>query len=683
MSKLPQVPLADAPEQYSQVLDIDSTTNFADDEDSRMFVIENILPILDACRDEREGLEEVWREVDEIDAMKHNAGRKYVGRSNYYIPMGKRVMNTVESNITMGLFPSDDYIEVVPHSGDSEMARAVGHYMKWELEKNAKARREISLFARSYTRYGNGVIKFGYHKERRYEVRRGVPKGMSEVAMQLIKQLSTGPTRARPQYVNYEGIRWSNRNIRNFYAFPSNISHLDEASVVFEDFDVSLAQAEELARAGIWKLAKDQDIRSLLSSEPKNDTTRQHDANMNKGLDLYEQAAGTKHGLGGTISEVWTYMPVPPRLYTPEERPGCYVPVKIHMSGTVVLSITRNPWAHQRPPYLFHSREMKTGHLWGTGYGDIIRGLQYLINDTANQVNDVGNYTLNPVTLFQAGAVAGNRPLSLKPGAAWFVNDINGVKFDRPSAELIQYGMNIFQMWNSVFQDVGGAPPIMQGTGGGKMGKTATGAQLLQHNLSIPIRDEVEDIEQNILTPGLFRSWLLCQQFRDEEVMAVVAGQAIKITPDMLAMDADFRWLASSQAANSQQRAQQAMQLVQVVVPIVQLLMQSGYQVDFVPLIQRIYSDGFGFRGFDKFIARMQMAPSMGMPGMPAPGMPGPGPGMPGEEMAPNAGMSAIPGAEGGPGEGEAFADVRDQADLAAAGLGAAMGGVNNIRGEE
>jgi hypothetical protein len=668
---MPEVPItmvdgSEAAVRPQPLLTHDSETNFGDDVATAEFVMANIIPLLTVARNDRLSEEQVWHEIDQIDALIHNNGRRYLGRSNMYLPLGKRIMNTIGSNIRMGLFPSDDYIEVAARTDErSEDARAVKSYMQWEFDRNANVRREVGGFARNGVKYGNAVLKYGFQPVVRYEARRK-PREMA--ARQVMEEMARSggqyvPPQLASQYVRYAGLRVSNRPIYNFYAWPFSVSNIDDAQLVFEDFDITVAESEELVRQKKWLPF------TQLHKETGTDWHRMHAAANHNMTDSLQSANGSKFGLAGTVTEVWTYMPVPRSLYTEDEKPGCYVPVVVMVSGPTILRVARNPWAHQMHPYVMHAREQESGWLWGRGYGHAIKGLQYLINDTANQVNDCGNYTLNPIVKTVLGGVVGNKLSPIKPGVQWWLHDINAVAFDRPPADLIQYGSSLLQMWMSIYQDVGGAPPMMQGVGGGKAAKTATGAQILQRNLSVPLRDEVEDIEIRALTPLLFRSWLLCQQFREQPVMVTVAGQNIEVTPDMLAIDADFRWLASSQAANSQQRAQQSMQLIQVVAPLVQMLAQQGYQVDFSTIIRRIYSDGFGFRGFDQFI---KQGPPPGMPGMPG----GPG-GMPqpGQEVRSNAGQSSIPGSESVEGEGEAFGDVRDNADYMAAMMGQFGGG--------
>ncbi len=192
----------------------------------------------------------------------------------------------------------------------------------------------------------------------------------------------------------------------------------------------------------------------------------------------------------------------------------------------------------------------------------------------------------------------------------------------------------------------------------------------------MPLQDVVEDIELDVMIPLMFGTWLNAQQYRDAEVMVAVSGQQMKINPKDLMIDPEFRWLASSQAANQQMRAQQAIQLIQSIMPIVPLIQQLGYVIDPVPLINRIYNDGFGFRGFEAFIHKMnpmeQMAAMQQMGAMqPAQNPQNPQPEQ-GDRIRSALEQLGPEGQEQGPvpGEGEDFNAVRQQADDMAAQFG-------------
>ena len=69
------------------------------------------------------------------------------------------------------------------------------------------------------------------------------------------------------------------------------------------------------------------------------------------------------------------------------------------LCGDIILEARRNPFFHQKKPYLCVRRRTFPGNFYPKGTGHMARGLQYLLNDFTNQVNDNGMYGLNPVTI--------------------------------------------------------------------------------------------------------------------------------------------------------------------------------------------------------------------------------------------------------------------------------------------
>lgn len=85
-----------------------------------------VWPILQWTRKNRMELEENWRAVRRMLLMQHDEGQRYIGRSNSYIPAWARALITLTSQVSRGLFPSDEYMDVTAKEGtDAESARAV------------------------------------------------------------------------------------------------------------------------------------------------------------------------------------------------------------------------------------------------------------------------------------------------------------------------------------------------------------------------------------------------------------------------------------------------------------------------------------------------------------------------------------------------------------------------------
>ncbi len=242
------------------------------------------------------------------------------------------------------------------------------------------------------------------------------------------------------------------------------------------------------------------------------------------------------------------------------------------------------------------------------------------------------------------------------------------MKFDRPPIDQVQMGMQVSNMLMGLAQDMGGAPPDYGAKT--RAGQTATGMSIAQRNVQTPIADTVQDIESEQMLPILMGGWKNAIQYRNEDIMVSIAGEQIRVAPEMLMIDAEFRYLASSQAMNQQVRTQQMMTLVQAITPVVPMIMQQGYIVDFVALFKRVWTDGFGLRGFTDFIKKAQAVPGQGAP---APEQMGGVQAEQQDNMRSALGQvhgAFSPEAEAQPGEGEDFSMVRNEADDLAGMLG-------------
>lgn len=636
-----------------------SLENYAEDGTVFTFCQQELSQVMDWTRQDRMSLEEEWAQIREMTQMRHGAGRRYFGRSDTYMPIYRKVKATNVSALSSGLFPTEDYFDVVDRrSGDPDSAKPVKTYMQWELEVNARIKSFVKPVLGQLYDYGTSPMKFWYRKD----------------LMNIGKAKKTGKGVTGRDLLSYsfdrkcvhEGLSVSPRNLLYWYIYPSTAETINDAQMVFEDVDVPWSYVQHMANTGRWHNV-DEVVRQ--QSQPEHERKKQE---MLWARGLVSVPGGGDMPLSAqifTITEVWTFMRLPKGAYLQDESIDEPVPVRVVMVGNVPVEVRRNPFFHQRPPYVVGRTDWEPGMFYGSGGGRTVLPLQLMGNDLANQTNDNGIYAMNPIPIINVGMMA-QMPAGIAPGVPWYVHDIQqAVKFDRPPWEQVQVGMQMFERIMSQAQDAGGAPPVLQGTQGAK---TATGTSILQKNAQTPLADQVLDIEQDMMVPLLSMAFDNAVQYRDQKVFAAVAGEKFEIEPEQLAIDAQFQWLASNQSANAQMRNQQAIQLLQAVQPILPVLMQQGYVVDLVAVIKRLWS-GLGYRGFHEFIRKAEAVPGA-MPGQPIrPDQMGGVQQEQGDRM-----RSALeqvygqgdPNAEAVPGEAEEFGEVRAGADDMAALLG-------------
>ena len=650
----------------AKVLKIPADVNWARDADTVQLIRDEVCSLVDDTRQQRIPFNEQLHQVLNMELMEHDDGQRYTGRSDAYLPVWNRNKDTLTANLSRGLFPSDDYMTVKdrrqldPHKG-----KRVKQYLQYQFDVVSNLRSKMKPFLGQLASYGTAVLKKQYKKQMVHTGK------MKKLGMDLGYEF--GPS------VCYDGLMVSTRSLFNWYVYPWTADCMEEAVMTFEDMQIHRNTVREMRDKGRWHKDACDALLAGGTTQPEFDYSQQRHL-LSHMDDPTQPEASDRFGAMLNVTEIWTYLPLPRGAYLDGEdvRP---VPVKIVVSGNHVLECIRNPFFEQKAPYDVARVGHGAGLFYGRGYGWKVRWLQYLANDFTNQTNDAGNYALNPIVKAMVGGLAG--PLGpIFPGATYYLHDPNALSFDRPPGDITQYGMQLSNWMVSMGQDFGGAPPIMQGSGAGGRAKTATGSQILQNNASIPIQDLVQDIERDVMVPLMRSTWMLGKQYADRDVVGRIVGEDATQMFDKseLDIDAEFSWMASSQAMNQQARAQQAIQLLQIIAPLVPLLQQVGKMVDPTPVLERLYTDGFGFRGFDQFIKDVPQMPQM-------PGMPGGQPGMPGvpgaqEAMIGTGGdrvRSAVEQAAGGsgsmaPGEGGEFMGVREDADELAAMMGA-MGG--------
>lgn len=646
----------------------DTSTNYAEDP-VVAGQIPDIYSLVSELRRQRQPLEEEWRAIGRMDMLLHDGSRRYYGRHDSYLPVGARIFQTLTTQLSRGLFPSDEFMDVMDRaSGDPERARPVKAYVQWELEANAQLRCNIKQVLSQLVKLGNTVWKRFYRRDQSVS-------GSMQMSPVGVPVPSFGVQRN-------EGLTVVPRSIFNIYLWPTTARNLNECTLVAEDVDIPKKEIYRRIQDGTYLNgqaaldAETPDTHLLQSAEV-------HTNLMGIPSPHYSTISGNPEGAMRTLTEVWTCIVMPPSAYLPFEDPSLPVPVRLVLAGNTCVECRRNPFLDQKPPYDFHATNQMPGMIYGTGYGMLAKALQSTTNDAFNQWLDVAQYNLNPLWLMNPNLMAGQPP-PIFPGAVIPVLDVEGaVKFDRPPFEMIQHGQYVVGYLRSLEEELSGAPPQQQGNASGQA-KTATQSQILQRNSMEPLMDQVQDIEYNMMIPLLRAAWRLGQQYRDKQVFAIVAGKSYPVTPADLIIDAEFRWLASSQAIAAAQRTQQIAAIMQLAFnpAVLQLLVSQGYVVDPAPLLARMYTES-GQRGFDQFIRKMtpeealmaQMNAMRG-PNAPAPNVGGGGQPQPSPQNPGDRARSATEQANGNPnpgpqdataGEANDFMDVRNNADQLAA----------------
>lgn len=639
-----------------------SDINFADDEKVKQWISENLTPLITYVRDDARPQQEEWARIRRMVNLVREPGEGYQGVSDTYLPAYQKALETSVSNLSRGLFPSDTYLDADAVDPMFELAApAAKAWMVYQLETAAKLRSELKPFLRSLKNYGLGVMKVWWQQQ---------PKSLKGAKMTRLPAISDLLyTYGEKQAWTCAGARTKARSVFSWYCWPSTVNSIEEASLVFEDIQVSKQYALEQQRLKRWK-----NLESVLNNADDMAVMPYLEEQLAEVHESGNTAVNVRMGELATwsiVTECWLLMPVPDALYVGDEVKGSPVPVKVVMAGGVCVSATRNPFWHQKSPYLIQRLNENTDLLFSVGMGRAAEGPQQLINDFMNQTSDNATYGLNPIIKVNPNVMM-EEAEPLAPGRTYSMTDPNGMVFDRPPIEQMQYGLQMVNQLITFMNDLSGVPAVLQGTGAKGGAKTATGSQILQSNVKGEMQDLIEDIELRVLMPMMLMIHSLGQQYETaERFFAISGGEKIQFTRADLEGEFAWRWVASSQAVNQQMRAQSSIQFAQLAASMVPLLQAQGKMFNPEPLLRQVWESGLGNRNFDKLI--VPAAPPQALAGMMPQQAPAPG-SMP---QDPRSAVEQAPGGSGemAPGEGEAFGEVRAGADDMAAMMGAYGGG--------
>lgn len=688
MSQLPFVPIAEAgPEDGADASNISfldlprMKVNVAKDGFVRQ-QCDRVWDIVRRVKSRRMELEEEWLAIQRMVVLSHDEGKKYHGRSNAYLPVYARARKTLVSALSKGVFPSDEYMDVVDReNGESEEAKAIKAVLQYEFECSAKIRAIFKPFLGQFVDFGFAVMKRWYRTDKIVKPKR---RKMSN------KALALGQTpKAEVSYD--EGFTLSNRSVFNVVVYPEWAETKRDLQIEAERLEVPVTYCNIMKASRRWE-----NVDEALSTG--GGATDQFDWANQTSLNDVSSITGIADFRGENDTpvanviavEVWCRLILTKDQYDEEEDPTQPIPARVLFINGVPVVARRNNFYDQQSPLEYARDNIVAGNFYGSGAGRLTRSLQYLANDFANQTNDVGIYGLNPITLVNTNYFSGAMD-SLRPGRTYRVRDVEqAIKFVKPDVEIVQYGQTLLQQTVTMAQDGSGAPPVLQGS---KAATTATGSQLLSQNAQSPLQDTVEDIEAQVMVPLMYAAWSLAVQYRNKPFLRTIldgkprpvldsmgnpvidpaTGQPmmdtgpekVSILPSDIDIEPEMRFLASSQAINRQARQQGLQAFTQLLAPLLPLLQQQGKTLDPTEILQRAWTDGLGNRNFSKMIVPLQLQQGPSQPGgqPPPPGQPPPiGPVGQGNVMPPQDVMDQ-------PDEG-AYAGVRDNSNMMSGPMG-------------
>jgi len=490
-------------------------------------------------------------------AIREDGKQNYAGRAKLYIPY---VFATIETIIPR-LVGAKPKIEAVPREpNDIEKAKNNNSLFSYEWDE-MEMKSILKLWAKQMLIYGTGILKLSW-----------LFKG-DETSVQI--------DRANAELVD----------LFDFFVDP-NATTIDDARYIIQRAERDL---EELKNNPNYTIP-----RELVAQVQDDQYKIQRDAVL--GLVKPKEASQKKV----QVLEYWGDYD----LGDGEE------PCLIVKANDFIIRAEPNPYAHKQKPFIKMEDTQVPHSFWAIGEVEQLESLQYELNDIRNQRMDNVTLILSRMWKVDKNAGVDEEDLISQAGQVVHVDDMDGVE-PLTTPDVTQSAYNEESLVKGDMQLVSGVSDYTRGGSesgkgqGGSLNQTATGIALLQEAGNARFKYKLDNIEDSLVSFGK-QLMALNHQFIDTQKTLRIIGagrtQWINMQPDDITGQFDVTVEAgSTQPMNKSVRRAEARELVQTLIPLVQL------GINITPIIKNLLQT-YDLQNVDEVFPQQQ-------PGIPAPGL--------------------------------------------------------------
>lgn len=568
------------------------TFNFAKLDSVRAAIEEVIIPKIQAVRDDRTVMESDWLRFHNMWNVTHDSAHTYQGRAKLYIPEVRKNVESQARQMTEAMFPNEDFLSVSPGPGGSRHGAQIQKSIRiWQMEQ-AKLRQKMLVFNRQQALLGTSAAYVCWNKKVEYAFRRARdPKtGKINVNRELV-ELMNGPD-------------FMVRDLFKWYALNPKKADIMEDGCV--DFQV-LNRFDLVARDRMGLL---HDIAKIVEG---NSDAYQKDE-LEKDIERMEAMGLTienGRGYAGAASfrkedksSMGTYLcaTVYVRVVCPEaclegEDPDRGIPFKIEIyNGEHVGFAGRNPFFHQRPPYVVGKYILPNAdEFYGQGIPWAIQYQQYEINSKAEQVMDATTFAVQPIAFIDPAMASEANEFELEPGAKWFAPP-NAIKLGS-FPDVSQSGYNAIQTLRSQMQSYSDLAPALPPQLQGKS-RTATQADIIDRAVTIDNKTFQLQNEQEVLQP-LMEMWesLTDQNIEEDQVIMILGRRSADWKRSLISKNQTlgsyrYFWKTASNQNNKLIQGRQMIDLMKVMMSMPPEIQQK-LNADYAELIKVLWTEQF------------------------------------------------------------------------------------------
>src|SRR5439155_4738552 len=203
--------------------------------------------------------------------------------------------------------------------------------------------------------------------------------------------------------LRYLGPTFQPIDLHAWYAWPVTVTDVDDLTLQFEDLLLSEARLKLLTRTPVNAADPDlgmlydpKAVKQLLDQRRAKDQRDRVEAERRRLSDK-----GFQHPLDASLPEPLQPFDVTQCLWRADlEDAGISRQYLVCLGADdLTLRVQRNPWWHQRSPYLVGKFTEVINEFYGRSLIEQVDKLQYFVNDVANQSSDALVWSLNPVTI--------------------------------------------------------------------------------------------------------------------------------------------------------------------------------------------------------------------------------------------------------------------------------------------
>jgi hypothetical protein len=499
--------------------------NFAEDARVRDRIGQLFIKKIKATREQRQGLEDELLEFYNMWNARHDDNRLYRGRATLYIPEVRKNVESQARQLTEIALPDEDFFNCTPGPVGTRKGAEMQKLMRRFQLDQCKLRSKLFKFNRQEVLFGTSVAYVPWRKEQERLFRRNMDAKTKKV--KVTRELVT----------LYNGPDFMPRSLLRWYAFnPKSEDFRKDGCVEFVDmsyFDL----LSEKKRGVLWGLEeliekkKNPDLQSM--EELEREVEMLANLDLDVGPNGYAGEATLRKDdedpIGKHLCAIIHASVVLPEACEDDEDPEMPIPVQICIyNGSHVGKIIRNPFWHQRPPYVIGRYILGNSgdpfEFYGQGLPWAIKYIQHQINSKAEQGMDASTLALNPLAFIDPGLAAQIGDFEVEPGAIWWVSP-QGVKLGSiPDTSPAAYqAMGYLTGKAAEYSDRTPAlPPSLQGKS-----RTATQSEIVDRAFQTDLKQFQRQNEESVLEPAM-EMWesLTDQNVDDDEIVLILGSQA-------------------------------------------------------------------------------------------------------------------------------------------------------------